>query len=81
MTTFLHKNYEIKLLFPKGIDDQRILQSDWTRATTNHNQMYKSQTLPCRDDYLHAKNLRYRLIHLRDTNDKKILQSDWLIAL
>ena len=33
--------------------------------------------LPCSDDYLYTKNLRYQLISSRNIVDQRIPQSDW----
>ena len=63
-----------QLILSKDIDDQKILQSDWTRGTTGHTQ--PKEVVPDAPD-LHAKNLRDFWISSRNTDDQKILQSDW----
>ena len=62
------------MIFSKDIDDQRILQSDWTRGTIGHTQP-KEVVLHAPD--LHAKNLRDWWITSRDTDDQK-KSSIWL---
>ena len=53
------KNPKYCWTFSKDNDDQRIMQSDWTRGTTGHSQLKAvvSDTTFV-DDYLHAKNSR-----------------------
>ena len=58
--------------------DQRILQFDWARSMTCHNQpKWYFQTQPWLDDHSHAKNLRYQFINSRYNDDHRILLSDW----
>ena len=64
---------KISVDFSRDLDGQRILQSDWLRATTdNTQQKWYSQILPSFDDYLQAKKLRYHFIPSRDINGQRI---------
>ena len=62
----------------RDFDDQRILQSEWTRGITGHFQPKEKvpdATLAC---WLPPyKKLRDCWIFSRDINDQRILQSDW----
>ena len=40
----------------RGIDDQKIMQSDWTRGITGYSQLKLVASFP--RGYIHAKNLR-----------------------
>ena len=62
-------------------DDQRILEFDWTRATSEPTQpKVVVSYAPSLDEYLYAKNLKYQLSFFRDFDNQRILQSDWLRA-
>ena len=62
------------------IDDQRTLQSDWTRGTTvhTHPKSVVSDATSFLGVYLHAKNLRYWLTPFKNIHDQKILRFDWV---
>ena len=54
----------------QSIDDQRILQCNYTRSLTGHTQSkVVAQMLPFFDDYPHVKNLNDILIPSRDTDE------------
>ena len=62
----------VKLISSRYKDDQRILESNWTRGTPDLTQ----QKLTSLDEYLYPKYLRYQLIPTTDIGDHRILQSD-----
>ena len=67
-----------QLTLSQDINDQRMLQFDWTRGTTGHLQPkevvkdanFSWWVIPC-------KKVRYQLILSQDIVDQRILQSDW----
>ena len=76
------KSYFLKnvwLMPSRDIDDQRILQYDWTRHTTGHIQPKVVVSNPSFSWWLSpCKKTRYQLISSRYIDDQRILQSDWM---
>ena len=67
---FQNQNLRYILIPFRDIDDQRILQYNYTRGLTGHTQSkVVVQMLPFFDDYLHVKNLKDILIPSRDTDE------------
>ena len=66
------KNLRYPLIPSRDIDDQRLLQSDWTRGTTG----YTQPKMIVRDATFAL--LFFCLIPARHIDDQRILQSDWL---
>ena len=56
------KKLRYQLTLSKNIDDQKVLESDWTRNTTSHTKpKVVVSDFPFCWLYLHSKNLRYPL--------------------
>ena len=74
------RNLRDLLILSRDIDDQRILQSHWTRDTigpTKPKEVISGAAFP--SWLTRCKKLRYHLIPSRDTDDQKILQSDLMM--
>ena len=77
------KKASYKFISSRYINDQKVLQSDWTRGKTSHTQpklLVSNATFPW---WLFPCNVkitiwRHHLILSRDIDEQRILQSDWI---
>ena len=65
------KNVRDRSVPSRDIDDQKILQGDWTRSTTTHT--HPKKVVP-------DATFRDHWIPYKDTDDWRILESEWLRA-
>ena len=73
------KKLRYPFTFYRDINDQRILQSDWTRDTASHTQpkvVFSDATFPCWLTPCKKKKKIHHLIFSRDIDDQRFLQSD-----
>ena len=78
MTNSMHKRLSYQWILSRVIDNQRILQSDWTRGTPGHTQpkvvvldaTFSLGISPC-------QKTKISLDSSRDIDDQRILQFDW----